>query len=183
VALHPWVDDLRVVLDRWPGEPGDTVATALRARVDLSRVGVFGHSMGSVASVEFCLHDERCKAVLNLDGVPQYGAMIDEQLEKPMMMVYSARPGRLGASDSIYADSASSYYRAAVEGTLHLDFSDMVFWPALRERHATGTIDAVHAVDVTRTLVRDFFEQTLLGRRSTVLAGERALAGVTVRRY
>jgi len=58
----------------------------------------------------------------------------------------------------------------------------MVFWPALRERHATGAIDPAHAVDVTRTLVREFFDQELRGRPSPLLAGERRLTGVNARR-
>jgi pimeloyl-ACP methyl ester carboxylesterase len=182
MALRRWVDDMRAVVDRWPGTNGSP-ANALRARVDRSRLGVFGHSMGGVTSAEFCLHDVRCRAVLNLDGIPQYGAMIDEKLNRPLMMVYSARPGRLGASDPIYASSASPYYRADVTETLHLDFSDMVFWPALRERHATGAIDPVRATEVTRVLVREFFQQELLGMRSPILSRDRSLEGVAMRRY
>jgi len=181
-ALRRWADDIRSVVDRWPRGPQGTVVDRLRARVDLSRFGVLGHSMGGVASADFCLRDARCKAVLNLDGIPQYGAMIDQKLKRPMLMVYSARAGRLGASDAIYGESASPYYRADVADTLHLDFSDMVFWPALRERHATGSVEPARAVDVTRTLVREFFDQELRGRPSPVLAGDRRLTGVNARR-
>ncbi|HEY6213407.1 MAG TPA: hypothetical protein VIW45_14040 [Vicinamibacterales bacterium] len=181
VALRRWVDDMRAVVDR-PPQSLRPAAAALRERIDLQRFGVVGHSMGGVTAAEFCLHEPRCRAALNLDGIPQHGAMIDEKLRRPLMMVYSARPGRLGASDAIYAESASPYFRVDVADTLHLDFSDMVFWPALRERHATGAIDPLRAVDVTRTLVREFFEQTLLGRRSPILSGERELEGVTIRR-
>jgi len=181
-ALERWVDDIRAVVDRWPRTGDNAIVRSLRGRVDLNRFGVLGHSMGGVASAAFCLDDKRCAAVLNLDGIPQYGAMIDRKLNQPLLMVYSARPGRLGASDPIYAESASRYVRADVADTLHLDFSDMVFWPALRERHATGAIDPVRAVSVTRTLVREFFDQELAGRRSPVLGGERPLAGVTIRR-
>ena len=183
VALERWAGDLFIVTARRPDAPPGSAAAALWSRIDMKRVGVFGHSMGGVASAEFCLRGDLCRAVANLDGIPQYGSMIDRRLNRPMLMVYSARPGRLGASDPIYGGSASPYYRADVDGTLHLDFSDMAFWPALRERHATGPIDPAHATDVTRTLVREFFEQELLGRRSAVLAGDRTLAGVTVRRY
>jgi pimeloyl-ACP methyl ester carboxylesterase len=182
IALRRWVDDVRAVVDLWPGTKG-SVAASLRTRVDRSRFGVFGHSMGGVTSGEFCLRDARCRAVLNLDGIPQYGGMVDQKLKRPLMMVYSARPGRLGASDPIYAPSASPYYRADVAQTLHLDFSDMVLWPALRERHATGAIDPVRAVAITRTLVRDFFRQELQGTRSPILSGAQVLDGVVVRRY
>jgi hypothetical protein len=44
--------------------------------------------------------------------------MIDRELKRPFLMVYSARQGRIGASDAIYRRSASPYYRVDVDGTL-----------------------------------------------------------------
>ena len=89
-------------------------------------------------------------------------------------MVYSARPGRLGASDPIYRRGARPYYRVDVPDTRHLDFSDMAFWggplntPALR-----GSMPATRATEITRAVVRHYFDEQLMGRRAalaTVLA-------------
>ena len=44
-----------------------------------------------------------------LDGIPQYGTMIDTPMPAPFLMVYSGRTGRAGASDIIYRRSASKY--------------------------------------------------------------------------
>ena len=77
-------------------------AGSSRARIDFTRLGAFGHSMGGVMAGQFCVEDRRCRAGLNLDGIPQYGTMIDATMSRPFMMVYSARPGRAGASDAIY---------------------------------------------------------------------------------
>ena len=49
----------------------------LRPRLDMRRLGAFGHSMGGVTAAQFCVEDRRCRAGLNLDGIPQYGTMID----------------------------------------------------------------------------------------------------------
>jgi predicted dienelactone hydrolase len=180
-ALKRWVDDVRAVVDDLPNVSDGTVRRVVQ-RLDATRFGVFGHSMGGVTAGEFCLDEKRCAAALNLDGIPQYGSMIDRELKRPFLMVYSARPGRLGASDAIYQKSGSPYYRVDVEGTLHVDFSDMTFWPVLRARHITGPLDPTHASDATRAIVREFFDQTLLGRRSALLSGSRVLAGVRVTR-
>jgi predicted dienelactone hydrolase len=64
----------RLVLDRLPSRPRATTAGRLAARIDMARLGVFGHSMGGVTAGQFCLQDPRCRAALNLDGIPQYGA-------------------------------------------------------------------------------------------------------------
>ena len=69
------------------------------SRVDMARIGILGHSMGGVTSAQFCLEDRRCRAGLNLDGIPQYGTVVDGDLGRPFLMVYSSRVGRAGASD------------------------------------------------------------------------------------
>ena len=93
-----WVEDTAFVLDRLPRLPPGPAAR-LAARLDLGHLGAFGHSMGGVASADFCARDRRCRAALNLDGIPQYGSLIDTPFGRPFLMVYSAREGRLGASD------------------------------------------------------------------------------------
>ena len=182
VALRRWVDDARAVIARLATPPRGTAIGRVIARADVSRFGVFGHSMGGVMAAELCLTEKRCAAVLNLDGSPQYGSMIDAPLGRPLLMTYSARRGRLGASDVIYKRAASQYYRVDVADTLHLDFTDMALWPALRDRKATGVLPPQQAIAITRTIVREFFDQELRGRRSKLLNGESRLAGVDVTR-
>jgi predicted dienelactone hydrolase len=182
VALRRWVDDTKLAIDRLPSLPKETPGGRLAARLDLTRLGAFGHSMGGVTSAQFCLEDPRCRAGLNLDGIPQYGTMIDASMARPFLMVYSERPGRAGASDPIYRRAAHPYYRVDVKGTRHLDFSDMVFWGGpLRERPILGSIAPDRAVTVTATIVREYFDQELAGRRSALLAGTTVLPDVAVR--
>ena len=177
------MDDTAAVVNKLSNLPRRSVAGRLMARLDMERIGVFGHSMGGVTAGQFCLEERRCAAALNLDGIPQYGSMIDRSLGRPFLMVYSARAGRRGASDSIYRRAASEYYRVDVEGTLHLDFTDMIFWEGpLRERKALGTIAADRATTITRTIVREYFDQILKGQRSPLLAGAATFPEVRVSR-
>ena len=120
-VVRRWVADTKVVLDRWASLPASSRAGELALRADLARLGVFGHSMGGVVAGQFCVDDRRCRAGLNLDGIPQYGTMIDSTLPHAFLMVYSARPGRLGANDAIYRRAAQTYYRVDVADTRHLD--------------------------------------------------------------
>jgi predicted dienelactone hydrolase len=177
-VVKRWTLDVRYALDHLP-KTG--VAGQLAARLDLSRVGAAGHSMGGVASAQWCVEDRRCKAALNLDGIPQYGTMIDTPMPAPFLMVYSSRPGRAGASDLIYRRSASKYYRVDVKDTLHLDFTDMNLWGGpLRQRGAYGKIDPLRAAEITRLIVRDFFAQEILKQPSPFLNGKQPMADVTV---
>ena len=177
-VVKRWTLDAKYVLDHLPrdGAPGQVAA-----KLDLTRLGVAGHSMGGVAGAQFCVEDRRCKAALNLDGIPQYGTMIDTTMPAPLLMVYSSRAGRAGASDLIYRRSASKYYRVDVKDTLHLDFSDMNFWGGpLRQRGAYGTIEPGRAAEITRIIVREFFAQEILKRPSAFLSGKQSLSDVTV---
>ena len=173
-----WTLDTRYVLDHLPKAGA---AGRVAARLDLQRLGAAGHSMGGVMAGQFCVEDRRCKAGLNLDGIPQYGAMIDSTMPAPFLMVYSGRAGRAGANDIIYQRAASKYYRVDVSDTMHLDFTDMNFWGGpLRQRGAYGKIDPARAAEITRLVVRDFFAQEILKRPSAFLAGRQQMPGVAV---
>jgi predicted dienelactone hydrolase len=184
LALRRWVEDTRLAVDRLSSLTPESPIGRLAVRIDMTRLGVFGHSMGGVTAGQFCVEDRRCKAGLNLDGIPQYGTMIDTTMSRPFLMVYSARPGRAGASDAIYRRAARPYYRADVRDTRHLDFVDMAFWGGpLRERPVMGPIAPARITDITRVVVREFFDQALLGRRSTLLSGAPRFPEVTVRTF
>jgi predicted dienelactone hydrolase len=175
-----WVDDTVLVLDHLARLPAGA-AGRLAARLDLNQVGALGHSMGGVAAAGFCARDRRCRAGLNLDGIPQYGSVVDTPFLRPFLMVYSAREGRLGASDVIYRRAAKPYYRVDVADTLHNDFSDMVLWGGpLAGRPIFGKLPAPQAVAVTRQIVREYFDQELKGRRSPLLSGRVTIDGVRV---
>jgi len=181
-ALVRWVDDTKFVLDQLAAVPRDGASGRLVSRLDLARIGVGGHSMGGVAAGQFCVQDARCRAGLNLDGIPQFGQMIDRGLEHPFLMVYSSRPGRLGASDVIYR-RAKPYYRVDVANTGHLDFSDMILWGGpLRERNAFGALAPERVTAITRAIVLQYFDQVLLDRPSTLLEGKASFPEVTVTR-
>jgi dienelactone hydrolase len=182
-VIDRWVKDTKLVLDHLPTEPVSSIAARLAGRLDVERIGVLGHSMGGVVAGQFCLDDSRCKAGLNLDGIPQSGTMIDRRMSRPFLMVYSSRRGRQGASDVIYRRAAATYYRVDVDSTRHLDFSDMNFWGGpLNARGAHGPMSPVRAAEVTRRIVREYFEQELVGKPSRLLDGTTKLPDVHVRR-
>ena len=178
-VVRRWVADVKVVLDRLPKSgPGSQLASKL----DLTRLGVAGHSMGGVMAGQFCVEDRRCKAALNFDGIPQYGSMIDTPMPAPFLMVYSGRPARAGASDYIYSRAASKYYRVDVADTLHIDFSEMNFWGGpLQKRGAFGKIEPARALELSRLIARSFFGQEILKQPSTLFSDSQPLPGVTVR--
>jgi predicted dienelactone hydrolase len=182
-VIDRWVRDSKVTLDKLAMLPSTSIGGELSRRVDVSRLGVFGHSMGGVVAGQFCVEDPRCRAGLNLDGIPQSGTMIDTTMPRSFLMVYSGRPGRLGANDVIYRRAASAYYRVDVDSTRHLDFSEMPLWGGpLSGPGGHGSITPERAIDATRLIVREYFDQELRGKPSALLTGTSRLPGITARR-
>lgn len=80
-------------------EPGST----FRNRIDLSRIGVLGHSAGGQAAIRTCQIDQRVRACLNLDGEmfgiplgstdPIPTVLPGKPTLAPVAVVYVAEPG------------------------------------------------------------------------------------------
>ena len=58
----------------------------LAGRLDLSRLGAFGHSMGGDAALEYCRASEACRAAANLDG-GIWGEVGRVGVERPTLLV------------------------------------------------------------------------------------------------
>lgn len=170
-ALERWAADMMVVADQLP--------TRFANRLDLKRLGAFGHSMGGLASALFSARDARCRAAINLDGTPQYGDLIDRPGTHPFLMVYASRAGRIGVSDLIYGRSESAW-RAVIAGTLHLNFGDFQYrTDSSPFAEWLGPITAERATLIVHRLVREWFDWQLSGRRSALFDGE-LLEGVSL---
>src|SRR5262249_23324327 len=62
-------DDIRFVLDELSHAPS---SAPFAGRLEVARVGAFGHSFGGIAAAHACQKDERIKACLNEDGAVAY---------------------------------------------------------------------------------------------------------------
>jgi dienelactone hydrolase len=179
-VVERWGTNLIAVVDALQRLNARQSGSPFAQRLDLTRLAAVGHSMGGVASVAFCARDARCRATINLDGTPQYGALIDHPAAVPVLMVYGARAGRIGVSDVVY-DKGAEYWRAVVEGTLHLNVGDWVFWPAGSPiASSLGPLGAEASTSVVRRLVREFLERTLRRGRAPLFDGGATVPGLTI---
>src|SRR5215216_5165095 len=63
---NQWAGDLGFALDFIAAQNSDASGPFLET-LDLTRVGVYGHSTGGGAAIQFCGTDPRCKALLGMD--------------------------------------------------------------------------------------------------------------------
>ena len=187
VALRLWADDLRFMLDQIEGlnEKSNSI---FFHRLDLSRVGAFGHSFGGAASILAGLQDARIKAVLNLDGSP-LGVLSKRVLPKPFMVVkhdVSSKyaivpPDKAGrAKQAKVEEELSSEYlqgrpgfRVSVGEAKHMTFSDMAVletWADAGRRFGVrDASDSAKTMSVICDFILAFFDRFLLGQASPQL--------------
>jgi hypothetical protein len=81
--------DIKFVVDQL--EKINKGSSVLAGRIDLTRLGVFGHSLGGNAALEFCRKDDRCKVAVNLDGA-NWSEVGKVGLRKPAMIIAAEHP-------------------------------------------------------------------------------------------
>lgn len=181
--LVAWTSDIAFVLDRLKQLNVSDSSGRFAGRLDMTRIGLMGHSFGGAAALEFCHQDPRCKAGIDLDGAPQ-GNVIEAGVDRPFMFLLSdhsheSEPDgpRIGANiQSIYHRlpvDARSYI--AVQGANHFLFSDdgallksRIVLRALRMLGMIG-IDGRRQLAITSYCVHSFFDAYLQGRGTSRL--------------
>jgi len=130
--IAAWTRDLAFSIGRLAQLNRADPTGRFTGRLDLSRVGVFGHSLGGATTAQFCHDDARCRAGVDVDGAP-LGTVIREGMRQPFMFLTaehgdSASPeGRrvYARFDSIYQRlPPDARYVANIRGAEHYLFGD-----------------------------------------------------------
>jgi len=90
--VQAWSGDMGFALNQLERLNGSDPSGRFLGRLDMQRVGVFGHSLGGATALQFCHEDSRCKAVIDVDGAPLDG-VIEEGLAQPLMFLLSDHSG------------------------------------------------------------------------------------------
>lgn len=186
-------EDIRFVLDQL-GRLGGSLPIA--GRLDLARVGAFGHSFGGIAAAHACQKDSRIKACLNQDGAvamsPYYLDARGWGMNQPFLLM-ERTPRNDPPSDAEVAEMKVSRerlneivtrlraHRELVlrrtgkgsdrvllrrDATTHMDFSDL---PLLGARNSSEAENRARVLGVIRGYTRAFFDKHLRGMRRTLL--------------
>src|SRR5262249_35277934 len=154
--LQWWADDIRFALNEL-GRQNRIASSQLpfAGRLDLARVGAFGHSAGGQAAAHACQVDRRLRACLNQDGLTSYAPFyLDARgwgMDQPFLLMARAprkdpptaqelaamKMTRLQAEEivarlkarqeSILRSTGKGSYHVmlAPDRTTHMDFSDL----------------------------------------------------------
>ena len=183
MVLH-WSRDMSFVLDRLIAL--NKASTGLLAgRLDVTRVGAFGHSRGGQAAGTVRLIDARFRGAINVDGnirgrgfQPVKGADGGQQpflwIEKHTPIFNDKELEKMGLPKLLYEEFLAETTRTMQSvsggsvlltmtrpGIEHLDFSDIPFWNVTID--GDGRAGKRQTIKVTRAYVRAFFDGCLTG--------------------
>jgi predicted dienelactone hydrolase len=176
--LAAWTGDITFVLDRLERLNASDASGKFTGRLDMTRVGVFGHSFGGATAALFCSQDSRCKAGIDVDG-SLHGSVIQTGIHEPFMFLLSEGGDFSSEAEirQIKADIQSVYDRLPSDGRLfitirganHFTFSDdgallksRILRVVLRLSGKLG-IDGRRQLAVTAYCVHSFFDAYLKG--------------------
>jgi dienelactone hydrolase len=175
--MTAWIADIGFVLDRLQQLNNSDAAGKFKGRLDLTRIGVFGHSFGGATAAQFCHDDSRCQAGIDVDGRP-FGSVIQDGLRQPFLFLMSDHSHESDPeSRQIMADIQSIYDHLPPDGRLHVTirganhflFSDdgalLKSHIVMRTLRAFGVvgIDGRRQLAVTVYCIHSFFDAYLKG--------------------
>ena len=173
--VDQWAGDLGFVLDTLTQMNASDTQHGLQGHIDLSRVGVFGHSTGGGATVEFCARDARCKAGLGEDAwlTPVSASVLAQGLRQPFLFLYSEQWSNKSENVALFdqLDSHSDQaVTATILGTKHYDFTDLpLLTPIAAQLGLKGPINGERVMRIVDDYSLSFFNQALLGQPTTLM--------------
>lgn len=124
VLLPIWVADQQLVydtLERW--NDSDPLLTG---KLDLQRLGSFGHSFGGATALEVCIVDPRCQAAANLDGGIN-SSTSDHPATKPFLLMTAASSVKIKEANLLWgrrvSDALAQAYWIELPNSNHYSFT------------------------------------------------------------
>ncbi|MFB8277676.1 alpha/beta hydrolase family protein [Nocardia colli] len=190
-SMDTRVADTRFVLDQLdrlqrgehPDAENRTLPAGLAGALDLTKVGMFGHSLGGYTAGEAMYHDRRIGAGINFDGsmsVGKLGEVTQHGVDRPFMLVgadgVNPQTGRKFEHSHVddfdpswgqfWANQPGWKRDLHFDGAAHMSFTDLqvavpqcagLLTPKLREQ-GVGTIHPARSVDAQQDYIAAFFD-------------------------
>ena len=177
--VQQWAGDIARTLDVLESMDQESGDWFLSGKVDLKRVGLFGHSTGGGAAVKFCLVDERCQAILGMDvwAEPAQPEILELHLDQPALIMHSEdwyspnEPDRNYDLIGTLAERAENIVdEIALSGTRHYDFTSLpLLTPLAAQLGLKGPIPGTLGLEIINAETVAFFDKYLKGDKSVSL--------------
>ncbi len=171
-VLRAWAEDSNALIDAIAQGSEAQFPALLAGRLDGSRIGIFGHSLGGMTAALVALENDNISAMANLDG-PLALDLPAEAIALPvpscMLMGEGFGTGRdvvsLGDINTRLLEERARRGGcvAVFRGAWHMNFTDLNSLPVLRLMKVTGPVNPRRFAEEFNRLLVGFFDRHLKG--------------------
>lgn len=180
LLVETYAGDLRFVLDTLEKMNSGDKESAFKGKLDLAKLGLFGHSTGGGAVYEVAATDPRVKALFGYDTWTE--PISPEIRAKPLSIpFYSLRSAQWAERDDakatilreLIAQAKAPAYDYYIADSKHADFTLMpILSPFAGTFGMTGPIEADRVLEIGSKYLVAFFDQYLRAKESPLMKGE-----------
>lgn len=113
-----WVKDVQFVLNKIEEINKKDPLNHFTGRIDLDKIGMFGHSYGGATAGQIVMRDSRVKAGINMDGAFAGSPISEKGIGKPFMMMDSEN------TLNTYKGDYTSLNKSGIKGDLRKKYED-----------------------------------------------------------
>ena len=157
------LEDLKFILDEFV-RLNSKIDSPFAGQLDLSRVGLVGHSLGGEAAIFSVEHDARFKAGVILDGVVTNASALGT--DKAVLILAAGREQWSDNECMLWSHLRGFRFAVNLLGADHMTPSDAVWFAAHTPELAfqTGRIGPERTIAVVRNYIAAFFDANLRGQ-------------------
>jgi hypothetical protein len=162
-SVNLWTKDVQFVMDTLESISNGSVGHKFYGKLDFSRVGTMGQSVGGAVAGQLCYKDDRMKAGVNLDCF-QFGDLFDHSMKKPFMLLESDSYPLWGIANKIIYAKVDPFYRFRINNTRHFIFSDCSIFPVKfneKLKELVGEGEKYENVKLINEYIIDFYSHYL----------------------
>ena len=152
-----WAQDIRLALQyifNW----NQGADHKFYRRLNIKKVGGFGHSYGGSAMVHSLVINKNLKAAINLDGW-QFGIQVPgRRMKKPTLYVRGGYENPDALNTAIYSNAGKHFSQIKVVDTQHPNFSDLPLFEVPAHIFKVGPISGHRNHQVMCEIVRSYFD-------------------------
>jgi predicted dienelactone hydrolase len=186
-----YTDAARLLVDQWSGDisfaldflaaQNVDISSPFHSALDLAHIGVFGHSTGGGAVIQFCGTEARCTAGLAQDPfmTPVSQEVQERGLNQPFLFFFSQswRDSTDSKNNLLFnaflPNIPKSVGVTTIIGTRHYDFTDIpLLSPLAPQLGLKGPINGKRVVKILNDYLVAYFDQELKGIPSPIPFGD-----------